>query len=142
MVRAAGPAQSQGLRPSESIKGGDMCDTPEHDPRITVLLTSELLGTGPEELGRVLIRAFVKTCKGLAPNLKHVILINTGVRLALEGSPLIDDLHALEAGGAEVLSCGTCLDYFQAKESLRAGRVSNMQEIVTTLAASDRVLQP
>ena len=62
-----------------------------------------------------------------------MILINGGVRLALEGSPVLDDLHALEAAGAEVLSCGTCLDYFHAKETLRAGRVSNMQEITEFL---------
>ena len=48
----------------------------------------------------------------------------------------------LEAAGVEILSCGTCLDFFHAKEKLRAGRVSNMMEIAESLWAADRVLRP
>lgn len=118
-----------------------MPDKPPKE-KIALLIASEFLGSGPEELGRVLIRAFLKTCKELSPGPRHVIFINTGVQLALEGSPVLDDLHALEEAGAELLSCGTCLDYFQAKDRLRAGRVSNMKEIVTALAAADKVLRP
>ena len=109
---------------------------------VVILLAGDQLGSGPEELGGVLIRSFLKTLRDLEPRPRRMILINSGVRLALEGSPVLDDLGALEAAGTELLSCGTCLDYFQAKDRLRAGRVSNMNEIVTTLMRAERVVRP
>jgi selenium metabolism protein YedF len=110
--------------------------------RVAVLLASDLLGSGPDELGRVLIRSFVKTLKEVAPKPWRVIIINSGVQLALDGSPVLGDLIALEETGVDLLSCGTCLDYFKAKDRLKAGRVSNMLEIVTTLTTADRVVRP
>jgi selenium metabolism protein YedF len=109
-------------------------------PRLAAMITSEILGSGPEELGRILMRSFLKTCADLKP--WRLLFLNNGVKLCLEGSPLLPDLHALEQGGTELLCCGTCLDYFQARVELRAGRVSNMREILDSMAASDRTLRP
>jgi selenium metabolism protein YedF len=111
-------------------------------PRIVVFVTSDQMGQGPEELGRILLRAFVKSCKELPTPPWRAIFVNSGISLTTEGSVLLDDLHELEAKGVEILSCGTCLDYFHAKEKLKAGRVSNMVEIVGSLAEADRVLRP
>ena len=110
--------------------------------RVVVLFASELLGNGPDELGRVLIRSFVKTLNEVWPKPWRVVLINSGVQLALDGSPVLGDLAALEETGVDLLACGTCLDYFKARDRLRAGRVSNMLEIVATLMSADRVVRP
>jgi len=109
--------------------------------RVAVFVTSDLFGVGDEELGRILMRSFVKTIKDLDPRPASLIFANAGVRITTEGSDLIDDLKALEAAGAEVLSCGTCLDYYNLKEALRVGRASNMYEIASTLVGADRVVK-
>jgi selenium metabolism protein YedF len=111
-------------------------------PHIVLFLTSDRMGDGPDELGRILMRSFLKTCKELPSPPWRAIFVNSGIALTTEGSPVLDDLHALEERGTEVLSCGTCLDYFQAKEKVRAGRVSTMAEIVQSLTAADQVLRP
>jgi len=105
---------------------------------ITVLVGSDGLGGGNEELGRMLMRAFVKTLREAAPRPTHVLFLNRGVFLTTEGSVLLDDLKELEKQGVAVLSCGTCLDYFKLKGSLRVGKVTNMLEIVSLLLQSDR----
>jgi selenium metabolism protein YedF len=110
--------------------------------RLAVLIASELLGHGPEELGRLLMRSFLKTWLDVAPAPWRMLFINTGVRLALDDSPVLDDLRALEEAGVELLACGTCLDYFRAKPRLRAGRVSNMLEIVNSLTSASRIVRP
>jgi selenium metabolism protein YedF len=110
--------------------------------RHVVLLASDRLGSGPEELGRVLIRAFVKTQREVSPRPWRMIFLNSGVALTTEGTPLEEDLRALEAEGVEILSCGTCLDYFHAKEKLRVGRISNMKEISESLLAAGKVIRP
>lgn len=111
-------------------------------PVIAVFITSNLFGTGDEELGRVLMRSFVKTLKDVQPLPAVAIFANSGVRLTSAGSDLLDDLRLLASAGMRILSCGTCLDYYHLKSSLAVGQVTNMFEIASTLAAADRVLRP
>jgi hypothetical protein len=80
--------------------------------------------------------------KNLVPRPKTLLFMNGGVKLVAEGSELLDALRELEADGAELLACGTCLDFFKLKEKLRAGKVSNMFEIASRLVAADRVVRP
>jgi len=115
---------------------------PERPPNVVVLLSSDSFGRGEEALGRILIRAFIKTLKELDPRPGAVIFANSGVRLTTEGSELLDDLRFLESQGVRVLSCGTCLDYYKLSDSLAVGVVSNMYEIVSALAGADRVVRP
>ena len=115
---------------------------PEGPPKVAVLVASSLFGTGDDELGAILMRAFVKTLKDLDPLPEKLIFANSGVRLTAKGSDLIDDLRALESDGVEIVSCGTCLDYFGLLDSLEVGAVTNMYEIVSTLAQADRVVRP
>jgi hypothetical protein len=68
--------------------------------------------------------------------------MNSGVKLVAAGSEGVAPLAALEELGTEVLSCGTCLDYFELRERLGVGRASNMQEIAARLMAADHVVRP
>jgi selenium metabolism protein YedF len=110
--------------------------------RLAILFGSDRVGDGPEELGRVLARALVKTIREQGPVPWRLVFLNSGIALTTEGSPVAEDLKAIEEAGAEILSCGTCLDYFHAKETLVAGRVSNMREILETLTTAGRVVRP
>ena len=118
------------------------CAPGTRTPALAVLIASDQVGAGDERLGRILMRSFVKTLRDIAPRPQKVIFMNAGVRLTTEGSELLDDIAALAGAGVEVLSCGTCLDYFNLKDKLRVGRVSNMFEITSALASADRVLRP
>lgn len=116
--------------------------TPEPKPPTVVLVSSEFFGTGDEALGRILTRAFIKTLGELDPLPAKVIFVNSGVRLTTEGSELISDLVALAGRGVEVVSCGTCLDFYKLKESLRVGTVTNMYDIASSLCAAERIVRP
>ena len=109
---------------------------------VAVLLASATIGHGDDDLGRLLMVAFVKTLKNLVPRPRTLLFMNGGVRLVVEGSELVEALKELEAEGAELLVCGTCLDFFDLKKKLRAGKISNMFEIASRLVAADRVLRP
>jgi selenium metabolism protein YedF len=110
--------------------------------RTVLLVAGDELGQGSPQLGRILIRSFLKTLAGAAERPYRALFLNGGVRLTSEGSELLEDLRALEALGVEILSCGTCLDFFHLKEKLKAGRISNMAEIVETLTTADLVVRP
>ena len=108
--------------------------------KATVLITSSVLGRGAEELGTILMRNFIisVTETGFLP--ERIIFINSGVMLAAEGSPVLEELKKLIESGVQIFACGTCLDYYQVKDKLGVGRVTNMYDIAEYLRQSDKYL--
>jgi AICAR transformylase/IMP cyclohydrolase PurH len=68
------------------------------------------------------------------------MFLNRGIFLTTEGSEVLDVLKELEASGIEVMSCGTCLDYFHRKDGLQVGRISNMYETLEILTGPGKVV--
>ena len=101
-----------------------------------ILISSDQLGRGSEELGALLMKNFIYTLTKQDRLSRALIFMNSGVKLCVEGSPVLEELRTLQAGGVEVLACGTCLDYFGLKKSLQAGAVSNMYDIIELLLAN------
>jgi selenium metabolism protein YedF len=109
---------------------------------IVVFINSNTMGKGDDDLGAILMKAFIKTLKDVEPLPARIIFVNSGVFLTTEGSEVIPDIKGLEEMGIEILSCGTCLDFFHRKESLKVGIVSNMYDIASSLIQADRVVKP
>jgi selenium metabolism protein YedF len=115
---------------------------PVNAKKILVFIDGETVGRGSEELGAILMRSFLLTLKELNPLPWRIIFINSGVKLAVEGSPLLTVLGELADLGLEIISCGTCLDYYQIKDKLTVGRVSNMYEIASSFLEATNVIKP
>jgi selenium metabolism protein YedF len=98
-----------------------------------ILVGSDRLGDGPEELGRLLMKNFLITLLDTAAPPDRIFFVNTGVLLTTEGSEAVEALEKLENRGVGIFSCGVCLDFFGKKEKLRAGSVTNMLTIAETL---------
>jgi selenium metabolism protein YedF len=110
--------------------------------RVVVYINSNVLGIGDEALGFILMRAFLKTLLDLETRPTRIIFINSGVRLTSEGSDVIETLRNLSEKGVEILSCGTCLDFYGLKEKLKVGIISNMYDIAQSLLEADRLIRP
>jgi len=109
---------------------------------IVIYIHSNTMGTGDEELGSILMKGFIKTLKDVDPKPVKIIFVNKGIFLTTGGSELIEDIRALEEMGVEVLSCGTCLDFFHRKTSLEVGLASNMFDITSALMQANKVVMP
>jgi selenium metabolism protein YedF len=94
-----------------------------------VLLTADGIGQGDPELARLLMRGFVYTLTESELPPRRVILMNSGVKLAVQGSESLGHLRKLEERGVEVLACGTCLEFFGLTKALAVGGITNMYEI-------------
>jgi selenium metabolism protein YedF len=106
----------------------------------TLFFSADQIGSGDETLGKLLVKGLLYTVSELASPPKTLVFMNSGVRLATEREDTIDLLRIIQEKGAEILVCGTCLDYFQLKEKLRAGRVSNLYEITEKFLSSADVV--
>ena len=94
-----------------------------------VVIASDRMGEGAEELGKTLLKAFVFSLTQQDKLPKTILLYNGGAYLTCEGSPMLEDLKALEAEGVEILTCGTCLNFYGLTEKLAVGGVTNMYVI-------------
>ncbi|MFY9396946.1 MAG: sulfurtransferase-like selenium metabolism protein YedF [Desulfomonilia bacterium] len=108
---------------------------------LVVVIGSDRMGSGDDELGSVLMRSFIHTLAEAQEKPEIMIFFNTGVKLAIEGSEVIEDLRGLCDSGVKMLVCGTCLGYFEAKDRLAAGQVSNMYEIAETMLSAGRLVR-
>ena len=112
----------------------------ESEEKILVLLGTDRMGRGDDELGRKLMINFVGTLKEMGPSLWRILMLNAGVKLAIEGSALLEPLQELEKEGVSILVCGTCLSHFELMEQKRIGETTNMLDIVTSMQLADRVI--
>ena len=103
------------------------------DARQTVLIKSCFLGVGDEALGNTLMKAFIFTLTQSKPLPKKVMFLNSGVKLTTENEETVKNLQVLENEGTEIVSCGTCLDFYNLKDKLKVGSVGNMYDIVDSL---------
>jgi selenium metabolism protein YedF len=127
----------------ESNKVEDYCevDLPKTS-NLVIAFQRNRLGDGAEELGTILIKAFINTLPEVTVKPKTLVFLNSGIFLAISDSPVLDSLKKLENNGTEILVCGTCLDYYQKKAELSVGRVSNMYDILERLSQASHVIYP
>ncbi len=113
-----------------------------HKKNIVVAVTAPVMGTGNDELGTVLIKGFLYalTQQDVLPT--TILFYNGGATLTTEGSQSLEDLKSLEALGVEILTCGTCLNYYKLSDKLKVGGVTNMYEITEKLINADLIVRP
>ncbi len=106
-----------------------------------LLVGTDRLGDGPEELGRLLMKNFIITLLDIPAPPDRIFFVNTGVLLATEGSEVVEALEKLGNLGTEVFSCGVCLDFFNRRDKLRVGAVTTMFTIAETLLSARSVVR-
>lgn len=107
---------------------------------VVILVTNSGLGNGEKGLREKMMGVFLSTLDTF-PQLPGKILFYTdGVKLVVEGSPVIDELKALEEKGVHLIACGTCLDYFGLKDQLVVGEVGGMAAILEAMIEAEKVL--
>lgn len=107
-----------------------------------VVIASDQMGEGAEELGKTLLKAFVFSLTQQDKLPKTILFYNGGAYLTCEGSPMLEDLKALEAEGVEILTCGTCLNFYGLTEKLAVGGVTNMYVIAEKMLGAGNVVKP
>lgn len=116
-------------------------DSPNAGPFVLVF-SENRMGRGNDELGDVLIKAFLHTLCQQENKPDVIIFYNTGVKLAEKDSEVIDDLKQLAEAGAELLICGTCANYFKISDRIGAGVISNMYDIAGIMCGAGRLVMP
>jgi len=107
-----------------------------------IAFSSDRMGEGDDELGRLLIQGFCNSIKEADDLPSTLVFYNSGVLLTIEGSTVLPAIKALEENGVRLLVCGTCIDYYDVKDKLGAGIISNMYDIMDCLTKAERIVKP
>jgi selenium metabolism protein YedF len=98
------------------------CCVPDSRGNTVVAIGSSTMGSGDDVLGKTLMKGFLYALTQLPVLPRTIIFYNGGAYLTTEGSDSIEDLKILEAQGVEILTCGTCLNFYNLAEKLRWAR--------------------
>jgi selenium metabolism protein YedF len=126
--------------PAEEYCTPDITDIEKGDYVITI--TSECMGQGDEELGRKLMKSFISVILYLDQLPASVIFYNSGVKLAVKNSPVMEYLSELERHNVEIIVCGTCTNFYGIGEQLGIGTINDMLTITNRLLNAKKVIRP
>lgn len=117
------------------------CETsPEVDKSYVVVFAKDRIGEGDNDLGLVLAGSLLNTIKEYDVLPQKIIFLNSGINLVLKGAPALVHLTELEKRGVDLITCGTCLNYFEKADQLAVGRVTNMYEILDSILKAGKVV--
>ena len=128
-------------QPSAGIQEEVNC-IPDVKSDFVIAVDTATMGRGNDELGKVLMKGFLFAVTQLDELPKTILFYNGGATLTTEGSDSLVDLKSLEAQGVTLKTCGTCLEYYGLAEKLKVGEVTNMYDIVETMAKASKVVKP
>ena len=105
-----------------------------------VVISRDSMGGGAEELGKILIKGFIYSLSELPVPPKAVIFLNSGAHLSSEGANTVEDLRKLCEKGTEILTCGTCANYYGIQDRLAVGSITDMYNIAERMASAGSVV--
>jgi len=106
-----------------------------------IYVSTDKMGQGADDLGKILIKGYFYALTEVKPYPKTLIFVNSGVYLTTEGSEVLEYLKTLADQGVEIVSCGTCLDFYHLKDKLAVGSITNMYSIVEKMNGADKVIR-
>lgn len=120
-----------------------VCELPRMGKKNTVVvISSAAMGEGSAELGTALLKGFIFALSQQEDLPSTILFYNGGASVTCEGSVSLEDLRSMEAQGVEILTCGTCLNFYGLTEQLAVGQVTNMYTIVEKMNGADRIIKP
>lgn len=128
------------LTPGETPALGTETAAATSGPTI-IFIGSDQMGRGDSKLGQILMKNFMFTLIESDNTPDAIYCVNSGIMLTISGSDVLEPLAELANRGVDIASCGLCLEFFGAKESLAVGRVSNMLELVNALQGAGNVIR-
>ena len=107
---------------------------------ILVVVNKDGMGNADRELQQKLVTTYFKLLVDADLTLGAIAFYAEGVKLVVEGSPVLDSLRALEEKGVHLILCQTCLKHYSLLEKTKVGIVGGMTDIIAAQWKADKVI--
>ena len=114
---------------------------PDQRGNTVIAVGSNCMGSGDDNLGATLMKGYLYAVSQQEELPKTILFYNGGAKLTVEGAVSVEDLKNMEAQGVEILTCGTCLNFYGLGDKLAVGTVTNMYTIVEKLTNASKVIR-
>lgn len=105
-----------------------------------IQITNNGMGKSDQALQHKLVVKYLELIQ-MNDKLPNAITFYTdGVKLVVEGSPVLEQLRALEGKGVRLIVCSTCLDHYGLSEKVRVGIVGGMTDIIEAQVKAEKVI--
>ncbi|MGH4137495.1 sulfurtransferase-like selenium metabolism protein YedF [Clostridium sp.] len=109
--------------------------------KFTLAITTDKLGLGDDELGNILMKSYLFALSEADTIPNDILFINGGVKLTTDSSLVLESLNKLLERGTNISVCGVCLDFYNLKDKLAIGEISNMYSIVQLMNNADKTIK-
>jgi len=117
------------------------CELPQNE-KLVYVISSDTMGRGSDDLGWALLQTYVTTIAEVSPLPSHILLYNSGVKLVTTDGKALEALLELEKKNVTIWVCGTCLEFFKLEKDRKVGSITNMYDIMNTMASASRLVSP
>ncbi|SKA97499.1 selenium metabolism protein YedF [Caloramator quimbayensis] len=117
------------------------CEIEQISSRPVILIGSDKFGVGDDKLGTVLMKSYLYALTEAEVKPTTILFVNSGVKLVIEGSDVLESVKTLESMGVEIYACGTCLDFYNIKDKLSVGSITNMYTIVEKMNSASNTIK-
>lgn len=134
--------EKEGLYHIKITKENDNCEVMDFEKNsLVILIGADKLGSGDDTLGATLMKSYLYALSESDKLPTDLLFINSGVKLVAEGSEVLDSLNKLKERGVNIASCGICLDFYNLKEKLAVGEITNMYTIIEKMNTADNTIK-
>lgn len=119
-----------------------VCIPAKQSKNTVVVISTAQMGVGNDQLGTALMKGFIYALGQQETLPRTILFYNGGASITCEGSASLEDLKSMEAQGVEILTCGTCLNFYGLTDKLAVGGVTNMYVIAEKMTQADLIVKP
>jgi selenium metabolism protein YedF len=113
----------------------------KENKKFTLVISTDKLGAGDDKLGDMLMKSYIFALSEADTVPDDLLFINGGIKLTIETSSVLDSLKKLVERGSNILVCGACLDFYNVKDKLSIGEITNMYTIVELMNSADKTIK-
>ncbi|WP_050607075.1 sulfurtransferase-like selenium metabolism protein YedF [Clostridium niameyense] len=110
------------------------------EKKLVMVISKNTLGSGDDKLGSALMKSYLYALSESDKIPSDLLFLNGGVKLTVEGSDCLETIQTLKNKGVNILSCGTCLDFYGIKDKLKVGEITNMYTIVEKMTSGNNTI--
>lgn len=134
------PMDDQTILVKVEVSSEVIQDSVSGESELVVAFGHKVMGGDNEELGGVLMKSFIYSLTELDTTPEHLLFFNGGAFLTQADSGVLKDLQTLSEKGTLISTCGTCLDYYDIKETIALGEITNMYGVTQVMSQAKKVI--
>ena len=105
-----------------------------------ILITNDGMGRADTPLQHTLVSKYLELLLANNDPPAAICFYTDGVKLVVEGSPILKQLASLEQKDVRLVICSTCLNYFGLTQNVRVGIVGGMGDILAAQTDAEKVI--